>query len=88
VAKNFWPNLQHLTSHDEVKFVLCDEADYQWALEVMHERQLSLICPVLFSPVYGKLDPAMLAAWVLRDRVMVRVQIQLHKLLWGEGAGR
>jgi 7-carboxy-7-deazaguanine synthase len=54
----------------------------------MHERQLSLICPVLFSPVYGKLDPAMLAAWVLRDRVMVRVQIQLHKLLWGEGAGR
>jgi 7-carboxy-7-deazaguanine synthase len=87
-AKNLWPNLQHLTSHDEVKFVLCDEADYQWALEVMHERQLSLICPVLFSPVYGKLDPAMLAAWVLRDRVMVRVQIQLHKLLWGEGAGR
>ena len=88
VAKNFWPNLQHLTSHDEVKFVLCDEADYQWALEVMHERQLSLICPVLFSPVYGKLDPATLAAWVLRDRIMVRVQIQLHKLLWGEGAGR
>lgn len=87
-AKNYWPNLQHLTSHDEVKFVLCDEADYQWALEVMHERQLNLICPVLFSPVYDQLDPAMLAAWVLRDRIMVRVQIQLHKLLWGEGAGR
>jgi 7-carboxy-7-deazaguanine synthase len=87
-AKNHWPNLQHLTSHDEVKFVLCDEADYQWALEVMHEHQLNLICPVLFSPVYGQLDPATLAAWVLRDRIMVRVQIQLHKLLWGEGAGR
>jgi 7-carboxy-7-deazaguanine synthase len=87
-AKNYWPNLQHLTSHDEVKFVLCDEADYQWALKVMHEHQLNLICPVLFSPVYGRLDPATLAAWVLRDRIMVRVQIQLHKLLWGEGAGR
>jgi 7-carboxy-7-deazaguanine synthase len=87
-AKNHWPNLQHLTSHDEVKFVLCDEADYQWALEMMHERQLHLICPVLFSPVHGRLDPATLAAWVLRDRIMVRVQIQLHKLLWGEGAGR
>ena len=87
-AKNRWSNLHHLTSHDEVKFVLCDEADYQWALEVMHERQLNLICPILFSPVYGKLDPATLAAWVLRDRIMVRVQIQLHKLLWGEGAGR
>lgn len=87
-AKNHWSNLQSLTSHDEVKFVLCDDADYQWALEVMHERQLNLICPVLFSPVFDKLDPAMLAAWVLRDRIMVRVQIQLHKLLWGEGAGR
>ena len=86
--KNCWSNLQHLTPHDEVKFVLCDEADYQWALEVMHEYQLSLICPVLVSPVYGKLDPAVLAAWVLRDRISVRVQIQLHKLLWGEGPGR
>jgi 7-carboxy-7-deazaguanine synthase len=87
-AKNYWPNLQHLTSHDEVKFVLCDEADYQWALEVMYERQLNQVCPILFSPAYGQLDPATLAAWVLRDRIMVRVQIQLHKLLWGEGAGR
>lgn len=86
--KNHWSNLSHLTHHDELKFVLCDEADYQWAVRAMRERQLDLICPVLFSPVYDKLDPAMLAAWVLRDRLPVRVQIQLHKLLWGERPGR
>ncbi|MBA2658755.1 MAG: 7-carboxy-7-deazaguanine synthase QueE [Nitrosospira sp.] len=87
-GKNRWSNLNHLTQHDELKFVLCDEADYQWSVETMHERQLDLICPILLSPVYNKLDPAALAAWVLRDRLPVRVQIQLHKLLWGEGRGR
>lgn len=87
-GKNRWSNLDHLARHDEVKFVLCDEADYQWAVEAVRERKLDLICPILFSPVYGKLDPAMLAAWVLRDRLPVRVQIQLHKVLWGEGPGR
>jgi len=86
--KNRWQNLEHLSAHDEIKFVLCDEADYQWAVELMRERRLDLICPILFSPVYGKLDPATLAGWVLRDRLPVRVQIQLHKLLWGEGPGR
>lgn len=86
--KNHWSNLNHLTCHDELKFVLCDEADYQWAVRAMRERQLDLICPVLFSPVYDKLDPVMLASWVLRDRLPVRVQVQLHKLLWGERPGR
>lgn len=86
--KNHWGNLNHLTLHDELKFVLCDEADYQWAVAVMHERGLDAICSILFSPVHGKLDPAMLATWVLRDRLPVRLQIQLHKLLWGEGSGR
>ena len=86
--RNRWSNLDHLTHHDELKFVLCDEADYQWAVEAMRERQLDLICPILLSPVYDKLDPATLAAWVLRDHLPVRVQIQLHKLLWGEGRGR
>ncbi len=88
VERNRWSNLDCLTSQDEVKFVLCDENDYLWAVEVMRERRLDRICPVLFSPVYGKLDPAALAAWVLRDRLPVRVQVQLHKLLWGEGPGR
>ncbi len=87
-GKNLWSNLNHLTHHDELKFVLCDEADYQWSVETMHEHQLDLLCPILLSPVYNKLDPATLAAWVLRDRLPVRVQIQLHKLLWGEGRGR
>ncbi|WP_052494141.1 7-carboxy-7-deazaguanine synthase QueE [Nitrosospira sp. NpAV] len=87
-GRNLWSNLDHLTRHDEIKFVLCDEADYQWAIETIRERKLDIICPILFSPVYGKLDPAILAAWVLRDRLAVRVQIQLHKLLWGEGPGR
>ena len=86
--KNRWQNLAHLGSYDEIKFVLCDEADYQWAVELMRERRLDLICPILFSPVYGKLDPATLAAWILRDRLPVRLQLQLHKLLWGEGPGR
>lgn len=86
--KNHWSNLNHLTHHDELKFVLCDEADYRWAVRAMRERQLDLICPILFSPAYDKLDPAMLAAWVLRDRLPVRVQVQLHKLLWGERPGR
>ncbi|HEX8873936.1 MAG TPA: 7-carboxy-7-deazaguanine synthase QueE [Nitrosospira sp.] len=88
VKKNRWSNLRHLTQHDEVKFVLCDEADYQWAVEAIRERQLARICAILFSPVHGRLDPAALAAWVLRDNLPVRVQVQLHKLLWGEGPGR
>lgn len=86
--QNRWSNLSQLTCDDELKFVLCDETDYQWAVATIRERQLDLICPVLLSPVYGRLDPAMLAAWVLRDRLPVRVQVQLHKLLWGERPGR
>lgn len=85
--KNRWQNLQHLGPGDEIKFVLCDEADYQWAREVLQQRGLAGVCPVLFSPVHGKLNPRDLAEWVLRDRLAVRVQIQLHKLLWGEAPG-
>jgi len=86
--KNNWINLDYLTSQDELKFVLCDEADYQWAVKTIRDYHLDKMCPILFSPVYNKLDPALLAAWVLRDRLGVRVQIQLHKLLWGEEPGR
>jgi 7-carboxy-7-deazaguanine synthase len=88
VKKNLWSNIAHLTQHDEVKFVLCDEVDYRWAVDIIHERQLDSICPILLSPVYGLLNPSALAAWVLRDRLPVRMQVQLHKLLWGEGPGR
>lgn len=88
VTKNYWLNLEYLAQRDEIKFVLCDEADYQWACEIIRARQLAQICPILFSPVYGSLDPAVLAAWILRDELPVRMQIQMHKLLWGEGPGR
>lgn len=88
VAKNNWLNLDYLTQHDEIKFVLCDETDYQWACEIICAKQLQQICPILFSPVYGSLDPATLASWILRDGLPVRMQIQMHKMLWGEGPGR
>ena len=88
VSKNNWHNLQYLTPYDEIKFVLCDEADYRWACELIKSKQLQPICPILFSPVYESLDPAQLASWILRDHVPVRMQVQLHKLLWGEGPGR
>lgn len=87
VTKNNWANLAHLTQHDEIKFVLCDETDYRWACEIIHAKQLHSICPILFSPVYGHLDSAILAAWILRDMLPVRMQLQMHKLLWGEGPG-
>ncbi len=86
--KNRWQNLDLLTRRDEIKFVLASEADYEWAKTVMRERRLDAICPVLFSPVAGQLDPAQLAGWILRDRLPVRFQLQLHKLLWGAERGR
>ena len=88
VDKNLWSNLNYLTRQDEIKFVLTDEADYQWACEIMQAKQLNVLCPILFSPVYASLEPATLAAWILRDKLPVRMQIQMHKLLWGEGPGR
>lgn len=86
--KNRWQNLDLLTRRDEIKFVLASEADYEWAKTVMRERKLDAICPVLFSPAAGQLDPAQLAGWILRDRLPVRFQLQLHKLLWGAERGR
>ena len=88
VTRNRWENLEYLNARDEIKFVLCGEQDYLWAKAVLTERRLALVCPVLFSPAYGQLDAASLAAWVLRDRLSVRMQIQLHKVLWGDQPGR
>lgn len=88
LSKNNWNNLEYLTPQDEVKFVLCDEADYRWAGDVIQDKQLAQRCPVLLSPVHGHLNPATLAEWILRDQLPVRMQLQLHKLLWGEGPGR
>ncbi len=87
-ARNHWANIDRLTPRDEVKFVLTDEADYAWARERLVEHGLAARCPVLFSPAWGRLDAARLAEWVLRDGLDVRVQVQLHKLLWGQEPGR
>ncbi|MEW5968112.1 MAG: 7-carboxy-7-deazaguanine synthase QueE [Pseudomonadota bacterium] len=87
-ARNRWENLAHLTPHDEIKFVIADRADYEWARELLRDEQLARRCPVLFSPVQGELPPAQLAEWVLADRLPVRMQVQLHKILWGNTPGR
>lgn len=86
-SRQLWSNLAQLTPHDEIKFVIVDEADYHWARERLQEHGLSDKCPVLFSPVHG-LPPALLAEWILRDRLPVRMQMQMHKLIWGEERGR
>ena len=86
--KNLWQNLASLNSRDEIKFVLASAADYEWARAVLHERQLDALCTVLFSPVQGRQDPGQLADWILRDRLPVRFQLQLHKILWGAERGR
>lgn len=77
-----WPNVERLRAHDEAKFVITDRADYEWAKETVERFQLDRRCPVLFSPVFGTLDPRHLAEWVLADRLPVRFQLQLHKLIW------
>jgi 7-carboxy-7-deazaguanine synthase len=86
--RNHWENLDQLTARDELKIVLADEADYEWARKALREWKLDAICPVLLSPVAGQLDPKQLAEWVLRDRLPVRMQLQLHKLIWGPERGR
>lgn len=87
VEKNLWSNLAHLTPQDEIKFVICSEDDYRWSKQQLGERGLDALCPVLFSPSYGDLQPVQLAEWILRDRLPVRFQLQLHKQLWGEKPG-
>ncbi|NTV09370.1 MAG: 7-carboxy-7-deazaguanine synthase QueE [Zoogloea sp.] len=88
VAKNRFSNLDHLTRHDELKLVLANEADYEWAKAQLAEHRLAERCEVLFSPVQGSLSPASLAEWILRDRLPVRMQVQLHKVIWGNMPGR
>ncbi len=87
VIKNLWSNLAHLNTHDEIKFVLCDEADYQWAKEICEQHQLSKKCSVLFSPVHDQLNATQLAEWLLRDHLPIRMQLQIHKLLWNNTPG-
>jgi 7-carboxy-7-deazaguanine synthase len=88
MENNVWSNLEHLKPQDEVKFVLCDRQDYEWAKQLLVERSISDKCSVLFSPVYSRVNPTDLADWILQDRLPVRMQVQLHKILWGEVPGK
>jgi 7-carboxy-7-deazaguanine synthase len=88
VDKNRYQNLDCLMPRDQVKFVICDRTDYLWARRMLDEQRLASRCEVLFSPSFGQQDAAELAAWVLEDRLPVRFQIQLHKILWGDEPGR
>lgn len=87
-ARNRWDNVDELRASDQVKFVLCDRADYEWACARVREYGLDGRCEVLFSPVWESLKARDLADWVVADRMPVRVQLQLHKILWGDEPGR
>ncbi len=88
VARNLWSNLDALRPHDQLKIVIADRTDYEWARECVARHRLSGRCQVLFSPVHGRVAPRELAEWILADRLPVRMQLQLHKLLWGSEPGR
>jgi len=88
VSKNLYENLSHLLPHDQIKFVICDRADYEWAKTIIEQYKLTDICQILFSPEHTHQSPSELADWILHDRLRVRFQIQLHKILWGNVPGR
>ncbi len=88
VERNLWSNLEHLTPHDELKLVLADRADYDWAVAQLRQHGLIGRCPILMAPVQGSLEPGTLADWILADGLPVRLQVQLHKLLWGNMRGK
>ncbi len=88
VARNLWSNLPLLTAHDQVKFVICSREDYDWAKAIVAEHKLTQTCDVLFSPSFSQVDPSALADWIVADRLPVRFQLQLHKILWNDEPGR
>jgi 7-carboxy-7-deazaguanine synthase len=88
MARNLMSNLEHLNAYDEVKFVIGDEADYDWSVEQLKTHAIDERCKVLFSPVQGQFSPTELADRIVADRLPVRFQFQLHKLLWGDKPGK
>lgn len=88
VLKNRVENFSYLLPHDQIKFVICHRADYDWAKIILQQYELAQTCEVLFSPSYQQQSPGELADWILADRLPVRFQIQLHKYLWGDMPGR
>lgn len=86
--KNLWSNIELLTALDQVKFVICSRADYDWAKQVVEQYQLLGRCAVLFSPSFAQIRPRDLADWIVIDQLPVRFQLQLHKILWDDAPGR
>ena len=88
VARNRYEELQSLSAQDQVKFVICDRADYEWSAAKVSELALAQRCTVWFSPSHEQLPARELAEWILADRLPVRLQVQLHKILWGNTPGK
>jgi 7-carboxy-7-deazaguanine synthase len=88
VDRNLLSNLDDLRDSDVLKFVICDRADYEWSRELVMDRRPDERCPVFFSPSWGQQDAGELGDWILADRLPVRLQVQLHKVLWGDAPGR
>lgn len=86
--RNLWSNLDHLLPHDQVKIVIASRNDYEWAREAVAEHRIDKRCMVLFSPAHGAVAPHLLAEWIIEDKLPVRFQLQLHKLLWNDARGR
>lgn len=86
--RNLWSNLPLLTARDQIKFVICSREDYQWSKAIVAEHGLSAVCAVMFSPSFHQIRPRDLADWIVADRLPVRFQLQLHKILWDDEPGR
>ncbi len=87
-SKNNFENIQHIKPHDQLKFVICDQHDYDWSKKIIAQFELDKKCEILFSPSYQQLNYGTLADWILRDQLPVRFQVQLHKVIWGDVPGR
>jgi len=87
-ARNRIENFAHISPRDQLKFVICSREDYDWSKAFLREHELTARCQVLFSPSYNQLSPTQLAEWILADRLPVRFQMQLHKVLWGDVPGK
>jgi len=88
VERNIFENLNYISDNDQIKFVICDRADYEWAKSIITQYDLLDKCEVLMSPSYSQLKGEQLAEWILKDKIPVRFQLQLHKILWGDQPGR
>ena len=86
--KNKYDNLKYLNQQDQIKFVICNRSDYDWAKQKLIEHNLIDICEILFSPEHESLNPTDLAGWILEDKLNVRLQLQIHKFLWGNVPGK